>query len=126
MKLKHVFYLQAAALLLAGSLWMFAPVMFYKTGGMDISDPGLIVFGRNTGALLYGFMFIAFFAARTEDGPLRRQLRLSFFLLHLISLLMYGVVWFVSHVTFGGGQAIWLHVIFVLGFGYFQFFKPSE
>lgn len=126
MKLKHVFYLQSAALLLAGSLWMFAPAMFYKTGGMDVTDTGLLIFGRNTGALLYGFLFIAFFAARAEDSPLRRQLRLSFFLLHLVSLLMYGALWFVSHVTFGNGQAIWLHVVFGLGFGYFQFFKPNE
>jgi cell division protein FtsW (lipid II flippase) len=125
-KLKHIFYLQAAALLLAGSLWMFAPAMFYKTGGMNITDSGLLLFGRNTGALLYGFCLIALFAARADDSALRRQLRMSFFLLHLLSLLMYVVVWFVSQVTFGGGQAIWLHVIFVLGFGYFQLFKPNE
>lgn len=126
MKLKHIFYLQAAALLLASSIWIFAPAAFYKTGGLEITDSGLLLFGQNTGALLFGYFLIALFAARADDSALRRQLRLSFFLLHLVSLLIYGFVWVFMHVTFGDGMAIWLHIVFVLGFGYFQFFKPRE
>ena len=123
MKLKHVFYLQAAALLLAATLWIFAPAAFYESSGLQTADPAWLLFGRNTGALLFGFLLIAFFAARAPDSPLRRQLGLSFFLLHLVSLSIYVVVWLLARVT--NPMAIGLHVVFTLAFGYFQFFRSE-
>lgn len=125
MKVRHIFYIQAIALLIASSIWLFAPAAFYKTGGLATTDPKWLLFGQNTGALLLGLFPIAFFAGRAADSPLRRELRLSFFILHFISLLVYAIAWFIFNVTFGDGMAIGLHIFFVFGFGYFQFLKPN-
>ena len=124
MKVKYVFYVQAIALLVTALLWIFAPGAFYASGGLTTTDNGWLLFGRNTGALLFGLAPIAFFAGRAPDGPLRRQLLLSFFILHLVSFLIYGIVLLTAQVSFG--PAIYLHIVFGLAFGYFQFFQPTQ
>jgi hypothetical protein len=126
MKLKHALYVQALALLGASVVWLFWPGSFYSSMQLTPTDPGWLVFGRNTGVLLFGFFLVALFTARAAaDNPLRRQLRLSFFLLHLVSLLMFTVAHFSPHGTIAIGMPLGLHAFFVLVFGYFQFFKPE-
>ena len=123
LKVAYVFYVQAIALLITSLLWIFAPGAFYESGGLSTTDPGWLLFGRNTGALLFGLAPIAFFAGRSPDSPLRRQLLLSFFLLHLVSFLIYAIVLVTTQVSFG--PAIYLHIVFGLAFGYFQFFQSG-
>jgi len=121
MKLKYVFYLQGVALVVTALIWIFAPAAFFSTGGLTTTDPGWLLFGRNTGALLAGLAPMAFAAGHASDSPLRRQLLLSFFLLHSISLAVHGIDWLFTGASFGDGMALGLHVVFALGFGYFQF-----
>lgn len=90
MKLTYAFYLQAAALLIASTLWILAPALFHQSMGMETSDPVWLLFGRNTGMLLFALCLVALFSARAADSPLRRQIRLSFFVLQLLSL---GTLW---------------------------------
>ena len=79
--------------------------------------------GRNTGDLLLLVGLVAFLAARTDDSPLRRDICLSYFLLHAVG--------FVIHVLplltggFAFGPAWIFSLILAIAFGYFRFLKPN-
>ncbi len=125
-KLKYLFYLQAVALLITSAIWTFAPKSFYSSMNLVPLDQGWLVFGQNTGLLLFGFFLIAIFAARAVESPLKANLRLSFFLLHAASLLVYLIAWFSPHGSISLTAPLVLHTVFALSFGYFQFLKPNS
>lgn len=66
---------------------------------------------------------VAWFAARASDSPFRRQVRLAYFILHLIFVLIHVGAWLFNGVPLN--SALPVHLIFTLAFGYFQFVKPD-
>lgn len=80
--------------------------------------------GRNTGVFLVTVALIAFFAARTEDSPLRRNICLSYFVLHALGFIIYALPLLTGGPTFGPAWIFSLTL--TIAFGYFRFLKPKE
>ena len=121
MKLKHLFYIQTIVFLNAIG-FLFAPAALLGRTGI-VSNPELNLAFQNTGGLLLFLGLVAFFAARAEDSPLRRNIRLAFFIAHSVLFAVYAF----NH-TNGGptfGPILWVHLVFALAYGYFQFIKPD-
>jgi hypothetical protein len=121
MKLKHLFYIQAVVVLNALG-FLFAPAVLLGRFGMA-PDAELNLAFQNTGGLLLFLSLVAFFAARAEDGPLRRNVRLAFFISHAVLCTVYAFSQMTGGPTFG--PILWVHLVFALAFGYFQFIKPQ-
>ena len=65
----------------------------------------------------------AWFAARAADSPFRRQIRLTFFILHLTFVVIHAGAWLFNGVALS--SALPVHLIFTLAFAYYQFVKPN-
>jgi hypothetical protein len=64
---------------------------------------------------------VSWFAARTEDSPFRRNIRLSFFIMNLVMTVFHYLAYL------NGGQIVYVygHGFLTLAYGYFQFIKPD-
>ena len=121
MKLKHLFYFNAI-LLIPGSLaLLIVPAVMLGRAGFPADNPEILQLGSNTGGLLLFVGLVAWFAARVEDNPLRRNVRLSFFVMNLVM----AVAHFIAFLNGGLINAAILHGILALAYGYFQFIKPD-
>jgi cell division protein FtsW (lipid II flippase) len=121
MKLKYLFYFQALTVLNAMGM-IFAPSAELSGAGISPSAE-LNLALQNTGGLLLFLSLVAFFAARAEDSPFRRNIRLCFFIGHLVLFAVYAFNQVNGGPTFG--PILWIHLVFALAFGYFQFIKPD-
>lgn len=123
MRLKYLFYFQAAFALLPGLGFIFAPATVWSAWGTPSQGAVMDLAGRNTGSFLLLVCLIAFFAARTEDSPLRRNICLSYFVLHAVEFFIYALSLLTGGPTYG--PAWILSLILAIAFGYFRFLKPS-
>lgn len=121
MKLKYLFYFQALTVLNAVGM-IFAPSAELSRSGIS-SSAELNLALQNTGGLLLFLSLVAFFAARVEDSPLRRNIRLAFFVVHSVLFALYAFNQMNGGPTFG--PILWIHLVFALAFGYFQFINPE-
>lgn len=121
MKLKHLFYVQALVVLNA-LVFLITPNALLSRIGVTPDDELTLAF-RNTGGLLLLLALVAWFAARAEDGPLRRNVRLSFLIGHSVLFAVYAITMLTGGPTFG--PVIWVHLAFAIAFAYFQFIRPD-
>ena len=124
MKLKHVFYVPALLSLLTGLGFIIAPAVMWGLWGNPSDGAVMNLAGQNTGDLLLLSGMVAFYAARTDDSPLRRNICLSYFITHVA-----GFVIHVIPVLTGGpafGPAWIFSLILGLAFGYFRFLRPMD
>ena len=123
MNLKNLFYLNAI-LLVAGSLALIlAPAVVLERQGFTTDNPEFLQLANNSGGFMLSIGLVAWFAARAADSPLRRQVRLSFLILHLAFVLIHASAWLFNGVALN--SALPVHLILTLAFGYFQFVKPD-
>lgn len=123
MKLKYLFYFQAVFALLPGLGFIFVPAAVWSLWGTPSEGAVMDLAGRNTGVFLLVTSMVAFFAARTEDSPLRRNICLSYFVLHALGLIIYALPLLTGGPTFGPA---WIFsLLLTIAFGYFRFLKPS-
>ena len=123
MKLKHVFYFQALFALLPGLGFLFAPAALWNAWGTPSEGAVMDLAGRNTGVFLVTVGLIAFFAARSEATPLRRNLTLAFMILHTLGFIVYALPLVTGGPSFGPAWVMSLAL--ALAFGYFYSFKPQ-
>ena len=121
MKLKHLFYIQTVVFLNAIG-FLLAPAAVLGRSGI-VSNTELNLAFQNTGGLLLFLGLVAFFAARAEDSPLRRNVRLAFFIAHSVLFAVYALSQMNGGPTFG--PILWVHLVFALAYGYFQFIRPN-
>lgn len=123
MNLKNLFYLNAI-LLIAGSLALIlAPAFVLERQGFNSANPEVLQVASNSAGFMLSIGLVAWFAARAVDSPLRRQIRLVYFILHLAFVLIHGSAWLFNGVAFS--TVIPVHLTLALAFGYFQFVKPD-
>lgn len=125
MTLKHLFYLQSTIVFMA-LFWMLAPAMALDVNGTPGRDAASLLFAQNTGVLHLGYGVVAFVAARAPDSPLRRDIRLAFFILHTVMVVVHTLAWLTTGVALGNGFALAVHLTLAIAFGYFQFVRPEE
>ena len=121
MKLKHLFYLNSVLLFLAALVALITPLSMLGPAHIATAEPGVLGLVRNTGGLLLFLGLAAWFAARAEDSSLRRNIRLSFFIMNLVMV----VAHYVSFLGGGPLNGVIVHGILTLAYGYFQFIKPD-
>lgn len=121
MKLKHLFYLQSLVVLNALG-FIFVPAVLLSRFGIS-SNAELNLAFQNSGGLLLFVALVAWFAARAEESSFRRNVRLSFFILHTVLFAVYAFNQVTGGPTFG--PIMWIHLTFAMAFGYFQFIKPN-
>ena len=86
MKLKYLFYFQSLVVL--NSLgFIFAPAALLGQFGISPAADVIVAY-RDFGGLLLFVALVAWFAARADDSPFRRNIRLSFFILHSVLLVV--------------------------------------
>lgn len=123
MKLKHVFYFQTFFGLLPGLGFIFAPAMMWNAWGTPSESAVMDLAGRNTGVFLVTIGLIAFFAARSENAPLRRNLTLAYTIFGTISFVVYALPLLIGGPTFGPAWV--MSLVLALAYGYFYFVKPE-
>ena len=121
MKLKYLLYIQTVVFLNAIG-FLLAPATMLGSFGIT-SNAELNLAFQNTGGLLLFLGLVAFFAARAEDSPFRRKIRLAFFIAHSVLFAVYAFNQVTGGPTFG--PILWVHLVFALAYGYFQFMKPD-
>ena len=121
MRLKHLFYIQTVVFLNAIGFLLAPAALLGRTG--IVSNAELNLAFQNTGGLLLFLGLVAFFAARAEDSPLRRKVRLAFLIAHSVLFAVYAFNQITGGPTFG--PILWVHLVFALAYGYFQFIKPD-
>lgn len=124
MKLKHVFYFQAIFALFPGLGFLFAPAVLWNAWGTPSEGAVMDLAGRNTGVFLVTVALIAFFAARSEATPLRRNLNLAYMIFQALGFIVYALPLVTGGPSFGPAWVMSLAL--ALAFGYFYFFKPQE
>jgi len=124
MKLKHVFYFQAIFGFLPGLGFLFAPAAMWNAWGTPSEGAVMDLAGRNTGVFLVTVGLIAFFAARSENVPLRRNLTLAYAIFQTIGAVVYVLPLLTGGPSFG--PAWIMSLALALAFGYFYFFKPEK
>ena len=124
MKLKTFFTIHAIVALVFGLGLVFAPAATLAPYGVTTNEDGLLI-SRLLGAAYLGFSMVAWFARNTEESAARQAIVLGFFIGFTV-----GFVAFLFGGLSGIGNALgWSNVgiyfLLALGYGYFQFAKPS-
>jgi hypothetical protein len=122
MKLKHLFYLNSVLLILAAPAFLITPGSMLGSYHITNAESGVLELARNSGGLFLFIGLAAWFAARSEDSSLRRNIRLSFFIMNLVM----AVAHYVGFLLSGGSlNGVIVHGILTLAYGYFQFIMPE-
>ena len=121
MKLKHLFYLNGVLLILAALAFLITPASMLGPYHITTPESGVLDLARNSGGLFLFIGLAAWFGARSEDSSLRRNIRLSFFIMNLVM----AVAHFVGFLSGGSLNGVIVHGILTLVYGYFQFIKPD-
>lgn len=124
MKLSTMMVIKAVVCLVFGILFVLAPGPLMSFYGVTLGSGGILV-ARLYGASLFGNLLLSWFA-RNDAGS--EALRAS-----VLALLVYDAIGFVVAlvaVLSGvmntlGWSVVGLYLLLALGFGYFQFVKPS-
>jgi hypothetical protein len=125
MKLKILFIITAIVAVVFGVAFAIIPAQVYSLYGIE-SSAGLNYMGQLFGSALIGYGLIAWLARNAADSDSRRAIILAFFIADGIGF----VVALIGQLNDILGSLGWLTVVIYLlltiGFGYFQFSKPSS
>ncbi len=125
MKLKVLFIITAIVAVVFGVAFAIIPAQVYSLYDIE-SSAGLNYMGQLFGAALIGYGLIAWLARKAADSDSRRAIILAFFISNGVGF----VIALIGQLNEILGSLGWLTVaiyfLLSLGFGYFQFFKPSS
>jgi len=123
MNLRNLFYVNAILLVVGSLALILAPAIVLERQGFTTDNPEFLQLANNSGGFMLSIGLVAWFAARATDSSFRRQVRLSFFILHLTFVLIHTGAWLFNGVALS--IVIPVHLTLALAFGYFQFVKPD-
>jgi hypothetical protein len=125
MKLKVLFVITAIIAFVFGVLFVIIPAQVYSLYGIE-SGSGLNYMGQLFGAALITFGLISWQSRNAADSDARRAIVLAFFIGDGIGF----VVALIGQLSEVVGSLGWLtvaiYLLLTIGFGYFQFSKPSS
>ncbi|MEE9217379.1 MAG: hypothetical protein V3U32_08090 [Anaerolineales bacterium] len=125
MKLSTVFTATAIVSLLFGLGFVLAPAATLAPYGLTTDEAGIQV-ARFFGAALLGYAAITWFARNTEESSARRALVLGLFLGFGIGFVVSLVNQLSGLQNALGWSTVAIYLLFALGYGYFQFAKPTR
>ena len=125
MKLKVLFIITAIVSIVFGVVFVIIPAQLYSLYGIE-SGAGLNYMGQLFGAALIGIGLISWQSRNAADSDARKAIIFSFFIADGIGF----VVALIGQLNEILGSLGWLtvaiYLLLTIGFGYFQFFKPSS
>jgi hypothetical protein len=125
MKLKVLFIITAIVAIVFGVVFVIIPAQLYSLYGIE-SGAGLNYMGQLFGAALIAIGLISWQSRNAADSDARSAIILAFFIADGIGF----VVSLIGQLSEVVGPLGWLTVVIYLlltiGFGYFQFSKPSS
>ena len=125
MKLKVLFIITAIVAIVFGVVFVIIPAQLYSLYGIE-SGAGLNYMGQLFGAALIGIGLISWQSRNAADSDARKAIIFSFFIADGIGF----VVALIGQLNEVLGSLGWLtvaiYLLLTIGFGYFQFFRPSS
>ena len=125
MKLGTVLTVNAIIALLFGLGFVLAPAATLAPYGLTTDDSGILV-ARLFGAAVLGYAVLTWSARNSEESAARRAIVLALFLSFGIGLVVSLVGQLSGLVNALGWSTVAIYLVFTLGYGYFQFAKPSS
>lgn len=124
MKLTTLFTVYAVVSAIFGLAFVFVPEASLAVYGITLS-PGGIPTVRLFGAALLEFALLSWFARKSGDSEARRSIILALFVGEAFGFVVALFGQLSGVVNALGWSTVAVYLLFALGFGYFQFMRPS-
>jgi len=124
MKLSTLMVINAIVAFLFGLSFVFVAGTLLSFYGITLSPGGLVV-ARLFGAALLGYAVLTWFARKAEESEARRAIVLALFIGDAVGFIMALLGQLSGAVNALGWSTVAIYLLLALGFGYFQFVKPS-
>jgi len=125
MKLKVLFIITAVCAIVFGVAFVIIPTQLYSLYAVE-STKGLNYMGQLFGAALIGIGLIAWLARNSDASDARKAIVLSFFIADGIGFIVTLIGQLNEIIGSLGWLTVAIYFLLSLGFGYFQFSKPSS
>ena len=124
MKLSTMFIIYAAISAIFGLAFVFVPETSLALYGITLS-PGGILIARLFGAALLEFALLSWLARNAGDSEARKAIILAVFIGEAVGFIVVVLGQLSGEVNALGWSTVAVYLLLALGFGYFQFMKPS-
>ena len=124
MKLSTMFIIYAAISAIFGLAFVFVPETSLALYGITLS-PGGILIARLFGAALLEFALLSWLARNAGDSEARKAIILAMFIGEAVGFIVVLLGQLSGEVNALGWSTVAVYLLLALGFGYFQFMKPS-
>lgn len=125
MKLKTLFIITSIVALVFGVVFVIIPTQVYSLYGIE-ADAGLNYMGQLFGAALIAIGLITWYSRNVADSDARKAIILSIFIAHGIGFVVALIGQLNNVVNALGWLTVVIYLLLTIGFGYFQFSKPSS
>jgi hypothetical protein len=119
-----MFIIYAAISAIFGLAFVFVPETSLALYGITLS-PGGILIARLFGAALLEFALLSWLARNAGDSEARKAIILAVFIGEAIGFVVVLLGQLSGEVNALGWSTVAIYFLLALGFGYFQFMKPS-
>jgi hypothetical protein len=124
MKLSTMFIIYAAISAIFGLAFVFVPETSLALYGITLG-PGGILIARLFGAALLEFALLSWLARNAGDSEARKAIILAVFIGEAVGFIVVLLGQLSGEVNALGWSTVAVYLLLALGFGYFQFMKPS-
>lgn len=124
MTLRNLFIVNAVIGLGFGASLVVAPALLVSLYGATLSPAGILL-ARLLGAALLGYVVVAWSARNAEDSEARRAIVLALFIFDAIGFIVVLLAELAGVLNALGWSNVVIYLLLALGYGYFQFVKPS-
>jgi hypothetical protein len=124
MKLSTMFIIYAVISAIFGLTFIFMPQTALALYGITLS-PGGILIVRLFGAALLEFALLSWLVRNAGDSEARKAIILAVFVGEVVGFIVALVGQLSGEVNALGWSTVAIYLLLALGFGYFQFKKPS-
>jgi hypothetical protein len=126
MNLKNLFILNAVVCLVFGLSFVFVPVQTLSLYGDDIVHGQFKYVGQLFGSALLVFSLASWLVRNAAESTARSAIILSFFIGDVIGFVISLINQIGGVVNALNWSTVAIYLLLALGFGYFQFLKPSN
>jgi len=124
MTLRNFFIVKAVITVCFGAGFVLAPAPLLSLYGVTVSAAGILL-ARLLGAALLGYAVVAWSARNAEDSKARRGIVLGEFIHCAIGFIVTLLAQLSGIFNPLGWSIVAIYLLLALGYGYFQFLKPT-
>lgn len=125
MKLSILFTINTIVAGVFGLAFVLVAATLMSLYGVTLSPGGLLV-ARLFGAALLGYAVLTWFAKNAKDSEARQAIVLALFIGYAMGFIVALLGQLSGAVNTLGWSTVVIYLLLALGFGYFQFLKPSS